>query len=170
MHLQWIYAYIYISVTCLGGASRTCEMIFTRFGAGVIPSDMEHDSCAIHPSNSFGFGALKPGQAEAILALLRGHDVFVRMATGSGKSIYTYLHVPSSFDLLCDYYASTVASIPRRKKNIHTHIQVHAYMIQHSHQTLWLIHKNQHYHNNAQLQAPIFTHTTMQQALLHTLL
>ena len=67
------------------------------FGAGVIPSDVEHDSCTIYTKlvptlqTHFGFGALKPGQAEAILALLHGHDVFVRMATGSGKSVWMFL-------------------------------------------------------------------------------
>ena len=78
------------------------------FGAGVIPSDVEHDSCAIYVptlQTRFGFGALKPGQAEAILALLHGHDVFVRMATGSGKC----LHVPP---LICGKSACAVIISP----------------------------------------------------------
>ncbi len=35
----------------------------------------------------FGFGSVRPGQLEAIIPALHGHDVFVRMATGAGKSI-----------------------------------------------------------------------------------
>ena len=35
----------------------------------------------------FRFGSVRPGQLEAITAALHGRDVFVRMATGAGKSI-----------------------------------------------------------------------------------
>ena len=58
---------------------------------------MENDSCSIYTKlvptlqNHFDYGSLKPGQAEAILALLHGHDVFVQMATGSGKSLCMFL-------------------------------------------------------------------------------
>ncbi len=39
----------------------------------------------------FGFSTFRPGQMEASLAILHGHDVFVRMATGSGKSLCMFL-------------------------------------------------------------------------------
>ena len=41
----------------------------------------------------FGFSSFKPGQLEAVLAILHGHDVFVRIATGGGKSICMFLPV-----------------------------------------------------------------------------
>ena len=39
----------------------------------------------------FGCEEFRPGQVDAILSVLHGHDVFVRMATGSGKSMCMYL-------------------------------------------------------------------------------
>ena len=41
----------------------------------------------------FGFSSFKPGQLEAVLAILHGRDVFVRIATGGGKSICMFLPV-----------------------------------------------------------------------------
>lgn len=40
----------------------------------------------------FGFSSFLPGQLDAILSILHGNDVFVRMATGSGKSLCMFLH------------------------------------------------------------------------------
>lgn len=37
-------------------------------------------------ASKFGYSALRPGQADAILALLKGHDTLAVMPTGSGKS------------------------------------------------------------------------------------
>ena len=74
-----------------------CSRQDCSFGAGAIPSDTESDRCPVYTKlvptvrKYFGYGALKPGQAEAILALLHGNDVFVRMATGSGKSLCMFL-------------------------------------------------------------------------------
>lgn len=39
----------------------------------------------------FNFSSFRPGQFEAALAVLHGQDVFVRMATGSGKSLCMFL-------------------------------------------------------------------------------
>ena len=39
----------------------------------------------------FKFSSFRPGQMEAAHAILHGHDVFVRMATGSGKSLCMFL-------------------------------------------------------------------------------
>ena len=42
-------------------------------------------------SKYFGFSTFRLGQMEASLSVLHGHDVFVRMATGSGKSLCMFL-------------------------------------------------------------------------------
>ena len=39
----------------------------------------------------FGYQSFRPGQLEALLPVLHGHDVFVRMRTGGGKSICMFL-------------------------------------------------------------------------------
>lgn len=39
----------------------------------------------------FKFPSFKPGQLEAIMPVLHCQDVFVRMATGSGKSLCMFL-------------------------------------------------------------------------------
>ena len=41
----------------------------------------------------FGFSSFKPGQLEAVLPVLHSRDVFVRIATGGGKSICMFLPV-----------------------------------------------------------------------------
>ena len=43
-------------------------------------------SCPIS-CDVFGFASARQGQLEAIVPALHGHDVFIRMATGAGKSI-----------------------------------------------------------------------------------
>ena len=39
----------------------------------------------------FSFSSFRDGQLEALLPVLHGRDVFVRMATGSGKSVCMFL-------------------------------------------------------------------------------
>ena len=39
----------------------------------------------------FGFSTFRPGQLDALLPVLHGRDVFVRMATGAGKSLCIFL-------------------------------------------------------------------------------
>ena len=39
----------------------------------------------------FHFSTLRPGQFEAVEPILQGKDVFVRMVTGSGKSLCMFL-------------------------------------------------------------------------------
>ena len=44
----------------------------------------------------FGLRAFRPGQLESVLPALHGHDVFVKMATGAGKSLCMF-HVPLAY-------------------------------------------------------------------------
>ena len=39
----------------------------------------------------FGYSDFRPGQLDAVLSILHGNDVFVRMATGCGKSLCMFL-------------------------------------------------------------------------------
>ena len=39
----------------------------------------------------FGFSEFRTGQLEVIFPALHGRDTFVRMATGSGKSMYMFM-------------------------------------------------------------------------------
>ena len=44
----------------------------------------------------FGLRSFHPGQLESVLPALHGHDVFVKMATGAGKSLCMFL-VPLAY-------------------------------------------------------------------------
>ena len=48
----------------------------------------------------FKFSCFRPGQLDAVLPILHGKDVFVRMATGSGKSLCMFVPVPASYSSL----------------------------------------------------------------------
>ena len=41
----------------------------------------------------FKFIEFRPGQLEATLAVMHHKDVFVRMSTGSGKSVYVFVFI-----------------------------------------------------------------------------
>ena len=48
-------------------------------------------NCTQLSGSFFKFAELRPGQLEATLAVLHNKDVFVRMATGVGKSLCMFL-------------------------------------------------------------------------------
>ena len=54
---------------------------------------VERLNAALH--SVFGFRDFRPGQLDAMLPVLHGRDVFVRMTTGAGKSLAMFL-VPLS--------------------------------------------------------------------------
>ena len=57
----------------------------------------EHGACQAYPKllpalrQYFGYKEFRPGHVDAIQSVLHGHDVFVRVATGAGKSMCMYL-------------------------------------------------------------------------------
>lgn len=70
--------------------------------SGVV--DLEYASSATCPvvakANSilrdvFGYTEFRPGQLLAVIAAMHGHDTFVRMRTGGGKTICMFLPVLS---------------------------------------------------------------------------
>ena len=50
-----------------------------------------HDQLSLKLSEYFGHSTFRFGQEDAILAVLHKNDVFVRMATGAGKSLCMFL-------------------------------------------------------------------------------
>ena len=56
-------------------------------------TSVSHGACQVYPQLApvlrqyFGYEEFRPGQINAILVVLHGHDVFVWMVTGSGKSL-----------------------------------------------------------------------------------
>ena len=50
---------------------------------------VERLQSALH--NTYGHTEFRPGQLDATIAALHGHDVFVRMSTGAGKSLCMFL-------------------------------------------------------------------------------
>lgn len=58
-------------------------------GEGTDCSAVESLLQSLH--DHFQFSEFRPGQLDALLPLVHGRDVFVRMATGSGKSMCMYL-------------------------------------------------------------------------------
>lgn len=59
--------------TCPGGQNCPCQQL--------------HEVL----SKNFGYSDFLPGQKEAALSILHKRDVFVRMATGAGKSLCMFL-------------------------------------------------------------------------------
>ena len=52
---------------------------------------MAHDKAKVPLGHFFKYNSFRPGQLAALLPVLHGKDVFVRMATGAGKSLCFYL-------------------------------------------------------------------------------
>jgi len=79
-----------------GGAlcNQRCPL---AVGAPSAATDQQLQECPAYSSLMqtlaavWKYPSLRPGQLEAVLAVLHGRDVFVRMATGAGKSLCMFL-------------------------------------------------------------------------------
>lgn len=73
----------------------TCNCPVSELGQ----SERELEGCAAYCKAKaalrqfFGFDSFRPGQLAAVLPVLHGKDVFVKMATGAGKSL-CFLLIP----------------------------------------------------------------------------
>ena len=56
------------------------------------------ERCLDTLNHYFKYSSFRPGQLDAILAVLNRKDVFVRMATGSGKSLCMFIPVLASHE------------------------------------------------------------------------
>ena len=68
-------------------------------------SNLELDN-AIKASQQLGYATIRPDQNRAIKSFMEGHDVFISLPTGSGKSL-CFSALPYAFD----YHYKRVGSI-----------------------------------------------------------
>ena len=66
----------------------------------------------------FGYQNFRPGQETAVLSILHGHDTFVRMATGSGKSICMFLPALVHSDSACTIIISPLIALMDDQVNV----------------------------------------------------
>ena len=62
-------------------------------------SDEDIESAIVTASKQLGYSELRPNQRAAVRSFLKGRDVFVRLPTGSEKSL-CYCLLPYAFDIL----------------------------------------------------------------------
>ena len=95
MHVPIHGACIDVLVLSLGGTVRCSDnggmpalRIVVWQGGSISSTSVSHGSCQVYPKlvpssrQYLGYEEFRPGQIDAILAVLHGHDVFVRIATG----------------------------------------------------------------------------------------
>ena len=69
-------------------------------------SEVRISKAISYATKAFGYSELRPNQELAVKHFLRGHDVFVSLPTGSGKSL-CYCLLPKAFDFLWQRIEST---------------------------------------------------------------
>ena len=84
-------------------ASACCFDLANRFMAD---SEVGISKTISYATKALGYSELRPNQELAVKHFLRGHDVFVPLPTGSGKSL-CYCVLPKAFDFLWQRIEST---------------------------------------------------------------
>ena len=69
-------------------------------------SEVRINKAISYATKALGYSELRPNQELAVKNLLRGHNVFVSLPTGSGKSL-CYCLLPTAFDFLWQKIEST---------------------------------------------------------------
>ena len=69
-------------------------------------SEVRISKAICYATKALGYSELRPNQELAVKHFLRGHDVFVSLPTGSGKSL-CYCLLPKAFDFLWQRIEST---------------------------------------------------------------
>ena len=61
-------------------------------------SNLELDNAIIQVSQQLGYATIRPDQNRAIKSFMEGRDVFIRLPTGSGKSLcFCFSVLPYAF-------------------------------------------------------------------------
>ena len=88
MYVLYIYAIYMLYACCFDLANRSMG-----------DSEVRISKAISYATKALGYSELRPNQELAVKHFLRGHDVFVPLPTGSGKSL-CYCLLPKAFDFL----------------------------------------------------------------------
>ena len=77
----------------------TCTSVITDIVPVMAVSNEELDSIIIQAAQKLGYPTLRPNQHKAIKSFMEGHDVFISLPTGCGKSL-CFSVLPYAFDYL----------------------------------------------------------------------
>ena len=92
-------------------ADKKCETTqyacsFDLANRSMADSEVRISKAISYATKALGYSELRPNQELAVKNFLRGHDVFVSLPTGSGKSL-CYCLLPKAFDFLWQRIEST---------------------------------------------------------------
>ena len=85
---------------------RCMHAVLTLANSSMADSEVRISRAISYATKALGYSELQPNQELAVKHLLRSHDVFVSLPTGSGK-ILCYCLLPKAFDFLWQRIEST---------------------------------------------------------------